>query len=96
VPPSTVCSTSTPQPWRSQHENCNTALRRPRPPGWYWADEVRRRKNVEAKVDDLGKQLQKASFKPPPEAQLKKMAIVLNDAHKLIHTVSKGLEKQRS
>ena len=64
---------------------------------WYWADEVRRRKNAEAKVDDLGKQLQKASFKTlPPEAQLKKMAAVLNDAHKLIHAVSKGLEKQPS
>ena len=65
--------------------------------GWFWGDEVRRRKNAEAKVDDLGKQLHHASFKtPPPEAQLKKIAIVLNDAHKLIHTVSKGLEKQRS
>jgi len=65
--------------------------------GWYWGDEVRRRKNAEAKVDDLGKRLEKVSFKAlPPEAQLKKMAFVLNDAHKLIHTVSKGLEKQRS
>ena len=65
--------------------------------GWFWGDEVRRRKNAEAKVDDLGKRLEKASFKViPPEAQLKKMAFVLNDAHKLIHTVSKGLEKQRS
>ena len=65
--------------------------------GWFWGDEVRRRKNAEAKVDDLGKRLEKASFKAlPPEAQLKKMAFVLNDAHKLIHTVSKGLEKQPS
>jgi len=65
--------------------------------GWFWGDEVRRRKTAEAKVDDLSKQLGKASFKTlPPEAQLKKMAFVLNDTHKLIHTVSKGLEKQSS
>jgi hypothetical protein len=62
--------------------------------GWFWGDEVRRRKNAEAKVDDLGKRLEKASFKaPPPEAQLKKIAIVLNDAHKHILAVSKGLQK---
>lgn len=65
--------------------------------GWFWGDEVRRRKIAEAKVDDLGRQLQKTSFKtPPPEAQLTKIAIVLNEAHKLIHAVSKGLEKQHS
>ena len=65
--------------------------------GWFWGGEVRRRKYAEAKVDDLGKQLQKVAFKiPPPEAQLKKIAIVLNETHKLIHTVSKGLEKQCS
>ena len=41
--------------------------------GWFWSDEVRRRKNAEAKVDDLGKQLQKASFKtPPPEANIRR------------------------
>jgi hypothetical protein len=62
--------------------------------GWFWSDEVRRRKNAEAKVDSLVKQLQKVSFKtPPPEAQLKKMAIVLNDAHKKITTVTKALVK---
>ena len=64
--------------------------------GWFWGDEVRR-KNAEAKIEDLGKRFERASFKtPPPETQLKKMALVLNDAHKLIHTVSKGIEKQRS
>jgi len=49
--------------------------------GWFWGGEVRRRENAEAKVDELGKRLDKASFKTlPPEAQLKKMAIVLYDA----------------
>jgi hypothetical protein len=62
--------------------------------GWFWGDEVRRRKSAEAKADNLVKQLQKASFKtPPPEAQLKKMAAVLNDAHKQITAVTKALVK---
>jgi hypothetical protein len=62
--------------------------------GWFWGDEVRRRKNAEAKVDELGKRLDKASFKAlPPEAQLKKMAIVLYDAHKQITAVTKALVK---
>jgi hypothetical protein len=62
--------------------------------GWFWADEARRRKNAEAKTGDLVQQLKKLSLKtPPPEAQLKKMAIVLNDAHKHITAVSKALAK---
>jgi hypothetical protein len=62
--------------------------------GWFWGGEVRRRKDAEAKVDDLAKQLQKSSFKTlPPEAQLKKMAIVLYDAHKKITAVTKALLK---
>jgi hypothetical protein len=62
--------------------------------GWFWGDEVRRRKNAEAKVDSLAKQLRTASFKtPPPEAQLKKIAVVLNDAHKQISAVTKALVK---
>ena len=62
--------------------------------GWFWSDEVRRRKNAEAKAVDLTQQLKKQSFKPlPPEAQLKKMAIVLYDAHKQITAVTKALLK---
>jgi len=60
-------------------------------------DEVRRRKNAEARIDELDERLEKASFKTlPPEAQLKKMAIVLNDAHKKITAVSKALLKPTS
>jgi hypothetical protein len=37
---------------------------------WYWADEVRRRRNAEAKAGNLAQRLEKASFKVlPPEAQ---------------------------
>jgi hypothetical protein len=62
--------------------------------GYLYGDELRRRKNAEEYARDLTKLLEKASFKtPPPEAQLKKMAAVLNDAHKQITAVSKALKK---
>jgi hypothetical protein len=62
--------------------------------GWLWGDEVRRRKNAEARLNELGKQLEKTSFKTlPPEAQLKRMALILNDAHKQISAVTKALVK---
>jgi DNA invertase Pin-like site-specific DNA recombinase len=42
----------------------------------------------------LAQRFEKASFKtPPPEAQLKRMAAVLNDAHKHITAVTKALVK---
>ena len=57
-------------------------------------DEVRRRKNAEARIEEMNKRLEKISFKAmPPEAQLKKIAMVLNDAHKKITAVSKALVK---
>ena len=57
-------------------------------------DEVRRRKCAEARIDEMNERLEKVSFKAmPPEAQLKKMAIVLNDAHKQISAVTKALVK---
>ncbi|HZW81495.1 MAG TPA: hypothetical protein VFF50_13555 [Candidatus Deferrimicrobiaceae bacterium] len=61
--------------------------------GWALGDEVRRRKNAEEKVDDLREQLQHAGA-PTQERHLKEMRAVLNDAHRHILAVSKGLEKQ--
>jgi hypothetical protein len=62
--------------------------------GYIYGDELRRRKHAEEYVDELTKQIDKASLKTPlPEAQLNKMAAVLNDAHKQITTVSKALRK---
>jgi hypothetical protein len=61
--------------------------------GWALGDEVRRRKNAEERVDDLRDQLQRAGA-PTQERQLKEMRAVLNDAHKHILAVSKGLQKQ--
>jgi hypothetical protein len=59
--------------------------------GWVCGDEVRRRKNAEAKVEDLN--LQAASQPPTPERQLREIRKVLNDAHKHIVAVSKALKK---
>jgi hypothetical protein len=51
-------------------------------------------KNADAKADDLAKRLEKALFKTvPPQAQLKKMAVVLNDTHKQITAASYALAK---
>ncbi|MGC1362679.1 MAG: hypothetical protein WA602_17725 [Silvibacterium sp.] len=56
-------------------------------------DEARRRRCAEDKVDQLRDQLEHASA-PIQERQLKEMRSVLNDAHKHILAVSKGLQKQ--
>ena len=50
--------------------------------GWFRADELRRRRTAEARVEELTRSLDQVSFKIPPERQLKKIAVVLNDAHK--------------
>jgi hypothetical protein len=55
--------------------------------GWLWGDEVRRRKNAEAKAEDLRKHA------PTSEHQLKELRGVLNDTHKHILAVSKALQK---
>ena len=60
--------------------------------GMALGDEVRRRKNAEEQVEDLRDQLKRALV-PLQERQLREMRSVLNDAHKHILAVSKGLEK---
>ena len=61
--------------------------------GWVRGDEVRRRKNAEAKVEDLHLPLeQTASQVPTPERQLREIRKVLNDTHKQITAVSKALK----
>jgi uncharacterized membrane protein YccC len=65
--------------------------------GWALGDEVRRRKNAEDQVDDLRERLASACRAlPAQDHQLKEMRGVLNDAHRLIHAVSKSLEKPPS
>ena len=62
--------------------------------GCIYGNELRRRKYAEEYAHDLARLLEKTSFETPPRAaQLKKMAAVLNDAHKKITTVSKALQK---
>jgi hypothetical protein len=63
--------------------------------GMALGDEVRRRKNAEEQVEDLRAQLKRTPV-PLQERQLREMRSILNDAHKLIHAVSKGLGKQAS
>jgi hypothetical protein len=65
--------------------------------GWALGDEVRRRRNAEEKVDELRDRLESAAEAVPAQnRQLKEMRSVLNDAHRLIHAVSKSLEKRPS
>lgn len=60
-------------------------------------DEMRRRHCAEEKVEELRERLASAcSTKPPQDRQLREIRSVLNDAHRLIHAVSKGLEKRPS
>ena len=61
--------------------------------GWYWGNEVRRRKNAEAKVNELEKRLESASFATSPEKQLKKVFFTVVDIHKQIRAVTKALVK---
>jgi hypothetical protein len=61
--------------------------------GMALGDDARRRKNAEEQVEDLREQLKRAPV-PLQERQLREMRSVLNDAHKHILAVSKGLEKQ--
>jgi hypothetical protein len=61
--------------------------------GMALGDEVRRRKNAEEQVEDLRDRLKRAPV-PLQDRQLKEIRSVLNDAHKHILAVTKGLEKQ--
>jgi hypothetical protein len=61
--------------------------------GWVCGEQVCHRKNAEEKVAQLSEQLQQpCSRAPKQERLLKEMRSVLNDAHKHIVAVSKGLK----
>jgi hypothetical protein len=61
--------------------------------GWAFGEELGRRRCAEEKVEDLRDQLQHAGA-PALDRRLRLMHGTLNDAHKLILAVSKGLQKQ--
>jgi hypothetical protein len=62
--------------------------------GWVCGEEVYRRRNAEAMVEDLSERLEQASSEAPTQhRQLKEMRGVLNDVHKHILAVSKALRK---
>jgi hypothetical protein len=57
--------------------------------GWVCAEQVTRRVNAEAQVEDLFERLEQASIQ---ERQLKEINTVLKEAHQHILAVSKSLE----
>ncbi len=61
--------------------------------GWVCGDELRRRKNAEAKAEDLRQHI---PLVPTAGRQLKEIRGILNDAHKHILAVSKALQKPAS
>ena len=61
--------------------------------GWVCGEQLSRRRFAEEKVEDLRDQLQHAGT-PAQDRRLRQMHGTLNDAHKLILAVSKGLQKQ--
>jgi hypothetical protein len=60
--------------------------------GWACGEVLGRSRCAEEKVEALRHQLKHAAL-PTPDRQLKEMRSVLNDAHKHILAVSKGLQK---
>ena len=62
--------------------------------GWLCGEQVARRKNAEATVQELRERLEQASSETSQYRQLGQMRRVLNDAHKHILAVSKGLENR--
>jgi hypothetical protein len=61
--------------------------------GWVGGQQVCRRKNAEAMVADLRQQTAPASSPDKIQRQLKQIRSVLNDTHKHIVAVSKGMQK---
>jgi predicted nucleic acid-binding Zn-ribbon protein len=63
--------------------------------GWTCGDEIRRRKNAEEQLDDLRERLsQSASEIPSVQRMLKEQRGVLNDLHKRIVSLTKGIQSQ--
>jgi hypothetical protein len=62
--------------------------------GWLCGEQVARRKSAEATVQELRERLKQTSSETPQDLQLTEMRHVLNDAHKHIVAVSKGLKNQ--
>ena len=61
--------------------------------GWAFGEELERRRCAEEQVEDLRDQLKHAGTLGL-DRRLRLMHSTLNDAHKLILAVSKGLQKQ--
>lgn len=65
--------------------------------GWAIGDLTRRYRHGVEQLDQLRRQLERASSAAPtPERQIREMRSVLNDLHKMVHGVTKTLGKQPS
>jgi hypothetical protein len=62
--------------------------------GWVCGEQLAHRVNAEAMVEELRQRLEQASSQTPQDRQLREMRSILNDAHKHILAVSKGLKNQ--
>ena len=64
--------------------------------GWLCGEQVALRKSAEATVQELRERLEQATSEAPPGSSTdqRRMRHVLNDAHKHIVAVSKGLKNQ--
>jgi hypothetical protein len=62
--------------------------------GWLCGEQVARRAGAEAMVQELRERLEQATSETPQGLRLTEMRHVLNDAHKHIVAVSKGLKNQ--
>ena len=62
--------------------------------GWLCGEQVAFRKSAETTVQELRERLEQATSETPQGLQLTEMRHVLNDAHKHIVAVSKGLKNQ--
>ena len=62
--------------------------------GWLCGEQVARRACAEAMVRELRERLERVTSETPQDLQLTEMRHVLNDAHKHILAVSKGLKNQ--
>jgi hypothetical protein len=62
--------------------------------GWVCGEQIARRASAEAMVQELRERLEKASSETSQDRQISQMRRVLNDAHRHILAVSKGLKNQ--
>ena len=64
--------------------------------GWELGDATRRRKNAEEQVELLREQLRTLAAAPDQLSELRRIRHIVNDTHRRLCRVTKGLEKRPS